>query len=74
MKRNYKWVLYMAVLIAAVLTIAVTVLGVLAIPIIMSLMYSWYWMFLYVGYLLVILYVALYFIRYDSGHEGGMHK
>lgn len=74
MKRNYKWVLYMAVLIAAVLTIAVTVLGVLAIPIIMSLMYSWYWMFLYVGYLLVILYVALYFIRYDSGHEGGTHK
>lgn len=74
MKRNYRWVLNMAVLIAVILTIAVTVIGVLSIPIIMSLMYSWYWMFLYVGYLLMILYVALYFIRYDGGHEGGIHK
>ena len=74
MKRNYRWVLNMAVLVAVILTIAVTVLGVLSIPIIMSLIYSWYWMFLYVGYLLVILYVALYFIRYDTFHEGGAHK
>ena len=74
MKRNYRWVLNMAILVAAVLTIAITVLGVLSIPIIMSLMYSWYWMFLYVGYLLVILYVALYFIRYDTYREGGTHK
>ena len=27
--------------------------------------YSWYWLFLYAGYLLVILYVALYCIRYN---------
>ena len=28
--------------------------------------YSWYWLFLYAGYLLVILYVALYCIRYEE--------
>lgn len=74
MKHNYRWVLNMAVLIAAVLAVAVTIIGVLAIPVVMSVMYSWYWMFLYVGYLVVILYVALYCARYNIGGEGGTRK
>ena len=54
--------------------LAVTVLGVLAIPVVLSVIYSWYWMFLYIGYLVVILYVALYCVRYDVDREGGTRK
>ena len=42
MKHNYRWVLNMAVLIAVALAVAVTVLGVLAIPVVLSVIYSWY--------------------------------
>lgn len=64
MKHNYRWVLNLAVLVAAILTIVVTTLGVLATPIIMSLMYAWYWMFLYLGYLAAIVIVGLICLRY----------
>lgn len=74
MKHNYKWVLNLVILIAAILTIVVTILGVLITPVIMSITYSWYWMFLYIGYLVAILYVALCFFQYDTEHKGGTRK
>lgn len=36
-----------------ILAVIVTVTGVLALPVIMSVVYSWLWMFLYLAYLIV---------------------
>lgn len=75
MKHNYKWVLNLVVLVTAILTIVVTTLGVLATPVIMSYMYNtWYWMFLYLGYLVLIVAVYLLCIRYNLFGEGGHRK
>lgn len=74
MKHNYKWVFNMVVLIAAVLTISVTTLGVLATPIVMSIMYAWYWMFLYLGYLALILIAAILAARYNLFGKGAHCK
>ena len=52
-----------AAVVALILFIAGAVIGTLAVPVVLSMFYSWYWLFLYAGYLLVILYVALYCIR-----------
>lgn len=49
-----------AAVVALILFIAGAVIGTLAVPVVLSMFYSWYWLFLYAGYLLVILYVALY--------------
>lgn len=54
-----------AAVVALILFIAGAVIGTLAVPVVLSMFYSWYWLFLYAGYLLVILYVALYCIRYS---------
>lgn len=59
MKINYEKLLKLSVVIAIIFAIAVITLGTLAIPVVMSLMFSWYWMFLYAGYLLVVLFVAI---------------
>ena len=48
-----------AAVVALILFIAGAVIGTLAVPVVLSMFYSWYWLFLYAGYLLVILYVAL---------------
>ena len=45
-----------------IFAITVTVIGVLATPIIMSVVYTWRWMFLYPAYLVVIL-LAIAFDR-----------
>ena len=45
-----------------IFAITVTVIGVLATPIIMSVAYTWRWMFLYPAYLVIIL-LALAFDR-----------
>lgn len=75
MKRNTLF--YTALLIAIIAAVAVILIGTLAIPVILSLVFSWYWMFLYAGYLTVVLYVALYCIRYgngDNNKSGGAHR
>ena len=45
-----------------IFAIMVTIIGVLATPIIMSVVYTWMWMFLYPAYLVIIL-IALAFDR-----------
>ena len=46
---------------ALAVAIAVVTIGVLAVPVVMSIVYSWCWMLLYVGYLAVGL-MGLYII------------
>ena len=60
MKINYSMLLKLAVTIAAIVAIAVVTIGVLAVPVVMSIMFSWYWLFLYIGYLLITFYVVIY--------------
>lgn len=60
MKINYSMLLKLAVTIAAIVAIAVVTIGVLAVPVVMSIMFSWYWLFLYIGYLLITFYVVFY--------------
>ncbi len=59
-KINYTNLLRLSICIAMIVAIAVITVGVLATPVIMAYMFSWYWLFLYVGYLIVVLYVAIY--------------
>lgn len=59
-KINYANLLRLSICIAMIVAIAVITVGVLATPVIMAYMFSWYWLFLYVGYLIVVLYVAIY--------------
>ena len=60
MKINYIMLLKLAATIAAILAIAVVTIGVLSIPLVLSIMFSWYWLFLYIGYMLVAIYAAAY--------------
>lgn len=69
---NIRKILRTALLVAAIVFIIGAVIGTLAIPVILSLHYSWYWLFLYAGYLLLTLYVVLYCIRYWHD-DGGQH-
>lgn len=71
---NIRKILRMALLAAAIVFIVGAVVGTLATPIILSLHYSWYWFFLYAGYLLLTLYAVLYCIRYWHDDEGGAHR
>lgn len=71
---NIRKILRMALPAAAIVFIVGAVVGTLATPIVLSLHYSWYWLFLYAGYLLLTLYVVLYCIRYWHDDEGGTHK
>lgn len=69
---NIRKFLRTALLVMAIVFIIGAVIGTLTIPVILSLNYSWYWLFLYVGYLLLSLYVILYCIRYWHD-DGGQH-
>lgn len=40
---------------AAMAAIAIITIGTLIIPVVMAAVYSWYWLFLYIGYLVVAL-------------------
>lgn len=60
MKISYEKLLRLAVVIAIIVAVAVITLGTLAIPVVMSVIFSWYWLFLYAGYLLVALFIALF--------------
>lgn len=57
-------ILTLAVVAASVIFIIGAAIGTLAIPIVLSMFYSWYWLFLYAGYALAILYVVMYCISY----------
>ena len=59
-KINYGNLLRLSVVIAAIVAIAVITVGVLATPVVMALKFSWYWLFLYVGYLLAGVYIVAY--------------
>ena len=60
MKRLFRTVL----IAAAVSFIAGAVFGTLAIPVVLAVNCSIYWLFLYAVYTLMVLYVVMYFIRY----------
>lgn len=70
MKINYSNLLRLAIVIAAILAIAVTTVGVLATPVIMAIKFSWYWLLLYIGYLVV----ALYLVAYMDSKLGGTRR
>ena len=59
MKTNYINLLKLTLIIAAMVAIAVTVIGILATPVVLAIHFSWYWLFLYLGYLLVALYIGV---------------
>lgn len=59
MKTNYINLLKLTLIIAATVAIAVTVIGILATPVVLAIHFSWYWLFLYLGYLLVALYIVV---------------
>lgn len=48
-----------------IFAITVTIIGVLATPIIMSVVYTWRWMFLYPAYLVIILLAIAFDRRYE---------
>lgn len=60
MKTNYISLLKLTLIIAAMVAIAVTVIGILATPVVLAIHFSWYWLFLYIGYLLITFYVVFY--------------
>ncbi len=70
MKNSYEKFLHWAIVIAIMVIIAVVTLGTLSIPVVLSVMFSWYWLFLYAGYLLVVLFIALY----ATDNSGGGKK
>lgn len=49
-----------------VIAISVTIIGVLITPVIMSVVYSCRWMFLYLAYLAIIIFAFVYDGRYDD--------
>ena len=59
MKTKYINLLKLTLIIAAMVAIAVTVIGILATPVVLAIHFSWYWLFLYLGYLLVALYIVV---------------
>lgn len=59
-KINYSNLLRLSIVVAVIVAIAVITVGVLATPVVMAIKFSWYWLFLYDGYMLVVLYVAIY--------------
>lgn len=59
MKTNYINLLKLTLIVAAMVAIAVTVIGILATPVVLAVNFSWYWLFLYLGYLLVALYIVV---------------
>ena len=60
----------LALIIAALTFVCGSVLGTLLIPVILALNCSFYWLFLYGGYALVVLYVVLYCVRYWPNDTG----
>lgn len=57
---NYANLLRLSVVVATIVAIAVITIGVLVTPVVMAITFSYYWLFLYVGYLLAALFIAAY--------------
>lgn len=55
--------------IVILIAMIVTVVGVLALPIVMSIAYSWWWMFMYVAYLLAAVILACGFSSPNRGRS-----
>lgn len=55
MKFNPLALLRATLIYAAMAAIAIITIGTLIIPVVMAAVYSWYWLFLYIGYLVVAL-------------------
>ena len=55
MKSNPLALLRATLIYAAMAAIAIITIGTLLIPVVMAAVYSWYWLFLYIGYLVVAL-------------------
>lgn len=55
MKSNPFALLRATLVYAAMAAIAIITIGTLIIPVVMAAVYSWYWLFLYIGYLVVAL-------------------
>lgn len=55
MKSNPLALLRATLIYAARAAIAIITIGTLIIPVVMAAVYSWYWLFLYIGYLVVAL-------------------
>ena len=55
MKSNPLALLRATLIYAAMAAIAIITIGTLIIPVVMAVVYSWYWLFLYIGYLVVAL-------------------
>lgn len=55
MKSNPLAMLTATLIYAAMAAIAIITIGTLVIPVVMAAVYSWYWLFLYIGYLVVAL-------------------
>lgn len=68
-KINYSNLLKLSIVVSTIVAIAVITVGVLATPVIMAIKFSWYWLFLYVGYLLAILFIAAYIDTKIGGND-----
>lgn len=68
MKLNKK--IRLTLTVAALVFVGGSVLGTLLIPAILAVNCSYYWLFLYGVYFLVILYAALYLARYWNDDKG----
>lgn len=66
MKNNIFALVRATLAYAAVAAIAIITLGTLAIPVIMAVTYSCYWLFLYIGYLVIALVVFAFIAGGDS--------
>ena len=55
MKSNPLALLRATLIFAAMAAIAIITIGTLIIPVVMAAVYSWYWLFLYIGYLVMAL-------------------
>ena len=60
MKSNPLAMLTATLIYAAMAAIAIITIGTLIIPVVMAAVYSWYWLFLYIGYLVVALIVGAF--------------
>lgn len=74
MKFNYKELLRFVVVIAVIVAVAVITLGTLAIPVVMSIVFSWCWLCLYAVYMIVAIIAALFVINSpDKGKTKNEH-
>lgn len=71
-------ILKFTIVAASILFIAVATLGTLAAPAVLAYVASWYWLFLYAGYMLIIIGVIIVYFKFGvngvHGCYGGKRK